>query len=463
MLLRQLTSDADNYSLWIMSIVGGPARRVGDIHASGGATFTADGRSVTYSEDNRVYVCDRDGRNSRPMFSMKGDVLRLRWSPRGDLLRFTVDDSSLHTTSLWEIHADGSGLRPLLPDWNLPKWEWTLGWSRDARWFAFSAMHDGGKDIWMMQHDPSSNRPDRGPFQLTTGPIEFDLPVFSADGKRLYAVGVQRRGELLRFNPSTRSFDPYLGGISADQLDFSRDGNWVAYVTYPEGSLWRARVDGTDALKLNDTSLRVFAPKWSPDGRQIAFLARSSRGTKWQAFVVSANGGLSRQVVSGADETTGAAWTNDGRTLVLSSPQWDELRALDLANGKITSLRGSAHLQGVVGSPTGRFMISSTGEDSGFELLDLKTGIRRRLAQDANYPSWSRDERYVYVNRFQGSKPALYRVRIKDLKEEKVFDLTAFSVGGSWSTWSTVAPDDSILVLRDLGGADVYAIDWKPE
>jgi hypothetical protein len=68
----------------------------------------------------------------------------------------------------------------------------------------------------------------------------------------------------------------------------------------------------------------------------------------------------------------------------------------------------------------------------------------------------------MYFNRFRDSHPALYRVRLTDLKEEKIFDLTAFAATGSWSTWSSIAPDGSILLLRDLGGTDIYAIDWQP-
>jgi len=462
MILRLLSSDSDNLSLWIMSTVGGPVHRVGDIHADA-ATFAADGQSITYSSGRRVYVCDKNGRGARQMFSANGDVLRLRWSPSGDVMRFTLNNESTHTNSLWEVRSDGSGLHELLPGWHLPKWEWMMGWSHDARWFAFSAGHGGGRDIWMLQHHPFSNRPDRGPYQLTVGPIEFDLPVFSADGKRLYAVGTQRRGELLRFNPKTRAFDPYLGGISADQLDFSPDGQSVTYVTYPEGVLWRSRVDGRDALKLNDISARILGPKWSPDGKQIAFLARTSDNRKWQAYLVSANGGLSRQIVTSTEETNGVGWINDGRTLVLSSPEWNDLRTMDIASGTMGILPGSARLKGVLTSPSGRFVICDAEDEEQTEILDLKTGKRRPFARGANYPSFSKDERYIYVNRFDSSKPALYRMRLTDLKEEKLFDLTAFPAGGSWSTWTTVAPDGSILVLRDLGGTDLYAIDWQPE
>ena len=462
MLLRRISTDSDNDSIWIMPSVGGPVHRVGDVHMLA-AAYTADGNGVTFSDASSVYLCDKDGRNSRKMFSVEGDILRLRWSPRGDLLRFTVNDSSRHTNTLWEIHADGTGMHPLLPGWTAPPWQWMMGWSHDARWFAFSAAGEGGRDIWLMEHRPTSNGPDQKPVQLTAGPIEFDLPVFGKDNSRLYAVGVQRRGELLRFNPSTRQFTPYLSGISADQLDFSRDRRWVAYVQYPEGVLWRARIDGSDALKLTDYPLRVLAPKWSPDGTQLSFLARANRSDKWQAYIVAANGGLYRRISSGADESAGAAWLKDGKTLVLSSPQWNELRTLEIATGTIAALPGSEHLRGSIVSPSGRYLIASNEAGLAFAILDRKTGKQQPFAQDGNYPSWAPDEGSVYFNRFTGSKPAFFRVRIADMKEEKVFDLTAFQATGSWSTWSTVAPDGSFMVLRDLGGSDIYAIDWKLE
>jgi tricorn protease-like protein len=214
---------------------------------------------------------------------------------------------------------------------------------------------------------------------------------------------------------------------------------------------------------LNDASSRILGPKWSPDGRQIAFLARTSSKRKWQAYVVSANGSLSRQVATSTEESNGVGWIDNGRTLVLSSPEWDDLRMIDIESGKMNTLPGSTHLKGVLTSPSGRFVICATEDDQQMEILDLKTRERRPIARGANYPSFSKDERYIYMNRFDSSKPALYRARVTDLKEEKVFDLTAFAAGGSWSTWTTVAPDGSILVLRDLGGADIYAIDWKTE
>ena len=62
-------------------------------------------------------------------------------------------------------------------------------------------------------------------------------PVPSADGKRLFVIGAQLRGELARYDRKSGEFVPYLSGISADGVDFSKDGKWVVYVEYPDGTL----------------------------------------------------------------------------------------------------------------------------------------------------------------------------------------------------------------------------------
>ena len=56
---------------------------------------------------------------------------------------------------------------------------------------------------------------------------------------------------------------------------------------------------------------------------------------------------------------------------------------------------------------------------------------------------------------------AVLRVRISDHKVEQVFDLTNLSTIGNIGPWLGLAPDDSPLLLRDIGTQDVYALDWE--
>ena len=133
-------------------------------------------------------------------------------------------------------------------------------WSSDGRYFLF--LNDnpvlGGGNIWALQESNSAFRkyPSRL-FQLTAGPMLFGAMTWSPDGKKLFAEGFQNRGELIRYDAQRREFVPFLSGIWASDVSFSRDGKWVAYVSYPEGTLWRSRVDGSDRLQL--TNPPVFA------------------------------------------------------------------------------------------------------------------------------------------------------------------------------------------------------------
>jgi len=59
-------------------------------------------------------------------------------------------------------------------------------------------------------------------------------------------VGVQARGELVRYDLKTRRFAPYLSGISAEAVNICRDGAWVAYAAYQEGTSGAARWMGAN-------------------------------------------------------------------------------------------------------------------------------------------------------------------------------------------------------------------------
>ena len=80
------------------------------------------------------------------------------------------------------------------------------------------------------------------------------------------------------------------------------------------GDLWVANEDGTGAHRVTDHTARDIYPRFSPDGKWIAF--SSNRYDNNDVFVIPAAGGAAKQLTfhSGNDEVVG--WTRDGRSVV---------------------------------------------------------------------------------------------------------------------------------------------------
>jgi Tol biopolymer transport system component len=196
------------------------------------------------------------------------------------------------------------------------------------------------------------------PVPLTSGPLGLESPQPSLDGKKIFAVGSQGRSELVRYDAKSAQFVPSLNGISAALVSFSRDGQWIAYVTWPEGDRWRCRIDGSDKLQLAVAPMVVDSADWSPDGSQIAFSAFAP-GQKERVFVVSASAGESRQLAEGALNMRSGGWSPDGNSLFLFTQEKADafsFRFVDLKTMKTTSIHASEAQLGATLSLDGRYL-----------------------------------------------------------------------------------------------------------
>ncbi len=459
LLVRQLLSDTAD--LWTVSTAGSGLHRLG-MRGVVSAAYTRDGHSLLYSQGSDVFICDRDGDNSRRLITLPGDVYGISMSPAGDRLRFYVDQGPTTGVLLWESRSDGTDLHQVLSNWPRPSLEWGGSWNPDGRWFTFNARRGGRRDVWLLR-GPGLLHRQPVLVRLTSGPMDFVYPIFSRDGKRIFVVGITQRGELTRYDFKKREFSPFLGGISAEDLAFSPDGKSLLFVSYPDGQLWRAQADGSGRVPLTIPPMMAGWAYWSPDGSRIAFEGKPGPDTPWNAYVVSAQGDIP-QLVTEKTNHCGLSWRPDGKSLLIGTPDGKlGLRVVDLEHHSIVPLAGTEGMTEPYLSHNGRYAVVRT-KDTTLALFDLVNHQVRQLAegnQDIGYPRWSADDRYVYFNRFLGTAPAFYRVRVADGFSERIMDLTQFSATGSWGTWSTIAPDGSLLLLRDLGGADIYALDWS--
>jgi Tol biopolymer transport system component/DNA-binding winged helix-turn-helix (wHTH) protein len=463
--LLMVDRDENHESLWVASLVSNSERRLGGMGAYSAAS-SPDGKRVAYTDALNMYIANSDGSDAHKLVTLPRKADCLRWSPDGARLRFVEDEPKPLQNVLWEIGSDGIGLRPLLPGWSESPREGCGNWTADGRYFFFESAHEGSRDIWAIREKTSWFGPKRSqPVRLTSGPLNFFSPTPSRDGNQLFVVGEQRRGELTRYDEKSKQFESFLGGISVNDLQFSHDGQWVAYVTYPDRTLWRSRADGSERLQLTTPPTRAFLPAWSPDDQRILFQGLAKPNQPWKIYLINPAGGTPEMLISDRDsQESGGTWSPDGKTVLYSynkisaSPSSSsvEIRVLDLTTKQITSLSGSQGLYAPEWSPDGRYLSALAAKDY-LVLFDTTTQQWRTLLPlGVGYPSWSRDGQYIYSNTLWRKNPALIRVAVKSGRVE-AFPVN-FVAAGTYGAWSGVAPDGSFLLLRDRGSRDIYSL-----
>jgi dipeptidyl aminopeptidase/acylaminoacyl peptidase len=106
----------------------------------------------------------------------------------------------------------------------------------------------------------------------------------------------------------------------------SPDGAWVAYVVTSNdraadearSAIWMVSWDGRQDLALTAAAEGTDKPRWSPDGRYLAFLATPAGSEKAQIMLLDRRGGNARQLTSVAGDIGVYAWAPDGKRLVLT-------------------------------------------------------------------------------------------------------------------------------------------------
>jgi len=460
-----------NNQFWSVPLPAGSPRRLGQVVGHDGI-WTPTGE-IIFAKGNDFYLADPEGANARKLATAPDYPTYPSFSPDGKRLSFTVQNLNNNTAAIWEAKPDGSGMHPVFPGFSNPPAECCGVWTPDGRYFVFQALKDNVSNIWIVpDHVPWWTRVSRDPVQLTTGPLQFAGPLVSKDGKKLFVIGVQPHAELVRYDAKSGGLVPYLDGISAGDIDFTRDGQWLTYVSYPDNTLWRMKSDGSSRLQLTYPPMQTGLAHWSPDGKQIAF-AGASLGKAWKIYLIAKDGGTPQPITTDQTPETDPTWSADGNTLAfgrvsLGHADQSTIREFNLQTRQTTELPGSQGIFAPRWSPDGRHIAAITsGDNANLMIYDVAakkwTRLDLKLAT-FGYLTWSRDSNFVYFDTGLGSNGAFYRVRVSDSKLEKLFDLNKLKVFHSQygpGSWTGLAPGDIPLLPRDISTQEIYSFDLE--
>ncbi|HWP44372.1 MAG TPA: S9 family peptidase [Blastocatellia bacterium] len=220
-----------------------------------------------------------------------------------------------------------------------------------------------------------------------------------------------------------------IKGVSDAQV--SPDGRWIAYVVTtvnlkenaPDADLWLVSTGGGEPLRLTTSKKNDNQPRWSPDGRRIAFV--SAREEKPQIFLISPFGGEAERLTESKTGVQSFQWSPDGRRIAYvarQEPTADEEKKQKDKDDAI--------------------VVDKDFKFSRIWVIDVDTKKAKELVKgdyQAADPQWSPDGRHIAYTVTPTPKPDdnsqsdIYIIEVETAKQRELVDNEGPDTAPRWS------------------------------
>ena len=249
----------------------------------------------------------------------------------------------------------------------------------------------------------------------------------------------------------------------------SPDGEWVAWVTFPEGALWRSRPDGSERLQLTGNRELAYAPAWSPEGQRIAFVGRIPPAAGLSLRVVPADGGVVETLKEAAPGSGywDPCWLPDGQSLVFSDGNRGRLGLyrVDVETRAVALFEGGDQLLYPKCGPQGQILASRLDSDGlgwSFVVYRPERDSWERIGPETlGFPTWRTDGQSFCGLSLDATRIQCYSLQTDRLETLVELGEKRLLVDVPDFPWMGLDADDNPLVIFDRGTRDFYALDWE--
>ncbi|NMB77395.1 MAG: protein kinase [Myxococcales bacterium] len=398
-------------ALFIMGAMGESPRRLTEegFHPA----WSPDGKEIFYStagfEDPLDRAADSEIWAFAPATGAKRkiigvDAIQPNVSPRGR--RVAYWSSKGGQRDIWTVGADGEGALAVTQD---AATDYNPLWSQDGKWLLFLSDRSGVMGLWRVPIDEESGRALGSPESISVGATPLRDLALAPDGRLAFAqVNSEWRATRLRLDPETGVLAKeeealFRSSRPQGEADLSPDGKWLATSNFSGAEdVFIMAPDGASRRMLTHDPARDRRPRFSPDGKALAFY--SNRSGQYQIWTVGTDGTGLASLGPDTERMIYPVWSPQGDALIAArldckQPLW-LIRLSDPGKG-VTALpfsgeRPEGFLLPTDWSPDGQkvagMLIAHGGPNRVF-VLDLRRNAIRTLGLEAQSLYWLADSR----------------------------------------------------------------------